>query len=341
MNQFFFKKKGFALTIAVEEVMTGKSPMILYQKAAGRFFVSEPPQKMLSQKEMDALYALPFRRNYPDYATKVPAFQMIEHSITAHRGCYGRCSFCAIASHQGPMISSRSQESILKEAHMLTTSNRFQGIISDIGGPTANSYASYCSIGGCKEASCLFPQPCTHLVVKQDEYVELLKKAGSAAGVKKVHISSGLRFDLLLLDKKNATEIIKEHIPGQLKIAPEHVDAKILKLMRKPPPAVFEEFVSFFRRTTEKYKLKFFIVPYIIINFPGTSIPIAKKLAHELKRLDLSIKQYQDFTPTPGTLATAMYYARETTEGEKLEITEFSSKHTKERSILEKSQRQF
>ena len=170
------------------------------------------------------------------------------------------------------MISSRSQESILKEAHMLTTSNYFKNNFDiDV---LPNPYASYCSIGGCIFLP--FPQPCTHLVVKQDEYVELLKKAGSAAGVKKVHISSGLRFDLLLLDKKNATEIIKEHIPGQLKIAPEHVDAKILKLMRKPPPAVFEEFVSFFRRTTEKYKLKFFIVPYIIINFPERAYQLPK-----------------------------------------------------------------
>jgi uncharacterized radical SAM protein YgiQ len=322
-------------TIIVENNMIAEKSENLIQFDENKAVICFKPQTLPTEEEIDKIYSLNYRRNYPEYCEKVPAYRMIKDSVTSHRGCYGKCSFCAIASHQGPLISSRSKQSIIEEVKKISSDQVFSGTISDIGGPTANMWASYCKIGGCKDPSCLYPSICKNLVIKQKEYSELLKEAKMIKGVKNVFITSGLRYDMMLTDLSSAEYLIVNHTSGLLKVAPENTNEKVLKLMRKPSFKIFEEFIEFFNKVKKKNKLPYYILPYIIISHPGSSDETAREMAGTLLKYDISTKQYQDFTPTPGTLATAMYYAGCDADKKNINIPKHSSMNNPQRTIME------
>ena len=230
------------------------------------------------------------------------------------RGCFGACSFCALTLHQGRIVTSSSKQSILKEGRLLTSLNGFKGYIHDVGGPTANFRHPACAKqlkeGTCAHRQCLFPEPCKNIDAEQNEYTDILRELRKLPNVKKVFVRSGIRYDYLLLDSKNTLleELVKHHISGQLKVAPEHISPRVLHYMGKPGKEVFEKFCSLYERTNEKYGLKQYLVPYFMSSHPGCTLDDAIMLAQYMKRTHLHPEQVQDFYPTPGTLSTCMYY---------------------------------
>ncbi len=281
------------------------------------FIVQNPPSQPLSQGEMDRIYSLPYMRTYhPMYeeAGGIPAIQEVKFSLVSSRGCFGGCSFCALTFHQGRIIQSRSQESLLAEAEKLVWEPDFKGYIHDVGGPTANFRKPACEKqmrkGACPKKQCLYPEPCANLTVEHREYLELLRKLRALPNVKKVFIRSGIRFDYLLADKDDAffMELCEHHISGQLKVAPEHISDKVLKLMGKPKNSVYQAFVKKFRAYNEKIGKKQYLVPYLMSSHPGSTLKEAVALAEYLRDLGYMPEQVQDFYPTPSTLSTCMYY---------------------------------
>ena len=281
------------------------------------FVVQNPPQKPLSQKEMDHVYDLPYCRTFhPSYKKLggIPAIAEIEFSLTSCRGCFGACSFCALTFHQGRIIQTRSQESILREAEGMTHSPGFKGYIHDVGGPTANFRQPACKKqlqrGACPTRQCLFPAPCKNLIADHTDYLSLLRKLRRLPGVKKVFIRSGIRFDYLLADPSDTffKELVRYHISGQLKVAPEHVSDQVLRVMGKPPHAVYQQFVEKYKRINEQEGMKQYVVPYLMSSHPGCTMEEAVKLAEYLRDSNHEPEQVQDFYPTPSTLSTVMYY---------------------------------
>ncbi len=284
-------------------------PRILVQRQQGAMYLwQNVPAKPLSSKELDEIYELPFARApHPDFP-EVPAFDMIRHSITAVRGCCGNCSFCAIARHQGPVVVSRSPDSVLKEVEQVAKMEDFRGTITDLGGPTANLYGIRCKrIDICKRRDCLFPQICRHLEIDEDAFVTLLGKATKVRGVKHLFISSGLRMDLLIKTPGLLKKILHDHTPGVLKIAPEHTEDEVLFLMHKPGGALLERFLHIARKVSAKMKKELEISAYFITSHPGCTMHHMYGMKKKLEKLKLPVRKFQDFTPTPGTLATAMY----------------------------------
>ncbi|NLN83491.1 MAG: YgiQ family radical SAM protein [Firmicutes bacterium] len=291
----------------------------LIQKLDQGYLVVNPPAKPLSQKEMDAVYDLPYERTWHPLYDKeggVPALAEVEFSITSHRGCFGGCNFCAITSHQGRIIQNRSHESILKEIEAMTKSPRFKGYIHDIGGPSANFRIPACAkqeeFGACNFRQCLFPENCPSLVVDHSDYFELLRKARKVAGVKKVFVRSGIRYDFLLADPKGQEyleELCLYHISGQLKVAPEHVAKNALDCMGKPGVEVFDQFRLAYAKANEKLGLKQYLVPYLMTSHPGCHLSDAIELAEYVRDIGFQPQQVQDFIPTPGSISTAMYYS--------------------------------
>ncbi len=281
---------------------------VVFQKQDSRYMIQYPSRK-ISQEELDFIYESRFmRKPHPDYRD-IPAFGMIKNSITSHRGCFGNCSFCSIASHQGPEVISRSRESILNEVRALADMDYFKGTISDIGGPSANMYAAGCSAGGCSRHDCLKEgRGCKHLISGNTEYISLLEDAGKIKGVRHVFVNSGLRFDPCLMDEKFLEKMLKNHISGQMKVAPESGSEKVLKLMNKPETAIFSEFLSLFNRIKKKEGIRKYVIPYIIIGHPGEGETESEETAEFLLENNLKGKQFQIFTPTPATRSTAMYY---------------------------------
>lgn len=289
----------------------------LVQYHGGKAAVINPPALPLSTEEMDSIYELPFtKEQHPRYKERIPAADMIRFSVAATRGCFGGCSFCAITLHQGRIVQSRSEDSILKEVAKLPSVPGFKGIVSDIGGPTANMYKTRCKSpeiqSKCRKLSCLHPKACPHLHSDQGPQVELLRKARKLPGIRKIHIASGLRYDLALADKKNGhaylRELISHHVGGHLKVAPEHLDEKILHLMKKPGLKNFDEFVSYFNDVSAEIGKEQYIVPYFISGFPGTTHEQMEKVYQFLRERGWNLQQVQAFIPTPMTLATAMYW---------------------------------
>lgn len=281
------------------------------------FVVQNPPQKPLSKLEMDQVYDLPYMRAYhPSYesAGGVPAISEVKYSLISNRGCFGGCSFCALTFHQGRIIQARSQESILKEAKMITEDPGFKGYIHDVGGPTANFRAPACkkqlTKGACPNKQCLFPKPCANLIADHKDYIELLHKLRVLPKVKKVFIRSGIRFDYLLADKDRTflRELCEHHVSGQLKVAPEHISDAVLEKMGKPPVAVYREFVKEYKAMNEKLGKKQYLVPYLMSSHPGSTLKEAVELAEFLRDLGYMPEQVQDFYPTPSTISTCMYY---------------------------------
>ncbi len=279
--------------------------------------VQNPPQKPLSQDEMDAVYALPYMRNYhPTYEKDggVPAIREIKFSLVSNRGCFGGCSFCALTFHQGRIIQTRSHESIIEEAKLLTSDPEFKGYIHDVGGPTANFRTPACSKqlekGACPNKQCLFPTPCKNLEVDHKDYIELLRKLRELPKVKKVFVRSGIRFDYVMADKDKTflRELCEHHVSGQLKVAPEHISNAVLQKLGKPSVEVYNKFVQAYKDMNRKIGKEQYLVPYLMSSHPGSTIKEAIELAEYLRDLGYMPEQVQDFYPTPSTISTCMYY---------------------------------
>ncbi len=295
----------------------------LLQETDGQWVVVTPPYEPPTQTELDRSYDLPYTRMpHPKYRGKrIPAYEMIRHSLCLHRGCFGGCAFCTISAHQGKFIVSRSKESILREAEKITQMPDFKGYISDLGGPSANMYM----MGGknrkaceaCRRPSCIHPNVCPNLNVDHRPLLEIYRAVDALPAVKRSFIGSGVRYDLLLHDTGNAVlnessrqyteELITRHVSGRLKVAPEHTSDHVLNVMRKPSFALFHRFKSIFDDICRRHRLRQQIIPYFISSHPGCTEADMAELACETKRLDFHLEQVQDFTPTPMTLATTCW----------------------------------
>lgn len=291
---------------------------ILVQRNLDKYVVINKPERPLVREELDIVYGLPYQKDYhPIYEEQggVPAIEEIKFSIVSSRGCSGNCSFCAITFHQGRIVTSRSQDSIVKEAEDITEFKDFKGYIHDVGGPTANFRKASCEkqliYGACKKKQCMSPSICKNMEVDHSEYLELLRKVRSVKGVKKVFVRSGLRYDYIMADKKRdkfIKELSEYHVSGQLKVAPEHISENVLKYMGKPAGKVYDEFREKFFRINKELGKKQYIIPYLMSSHPGSTLKDAIILAEYLRDIKYQPEQVQDFYPTPGTLSTTMFY---------------------------------
>ncbi len=287
----------------------------LVQKHGEKYLVVNPPAAPLSTEELDEVYDLPYTRlPHPSYKEHIPALDEVQFSLVSCRGCFGQCSFCALTFHQGRVIQSRSHESLIREAKLLTKLPGFKGYIHDVGGPTANFRFPACkkqlTKGVCKDRSCLGYNPCKNMEVDHRDYVELLRKLRKIEGVKKVFVRSGIRYDYLMYDKDDTfiRELIRYHVSGQLKVAPEHIDDRVLECMDKPGGGLYERFVQKYMSLNKSLGMDQYIVPYFMSSHPGSTLDSAIALAEYLKKSGQRPEQVQDFYPTPGTLSTCMFY---------------------------------
>ena len=290
---------------------------ILCQPHGDRFLVAFPPAMPLTTAELDAVAALPYTREpHPMYEPMggVPAIDEVRFSVIHNRGCFGGCNFCALAFHQGRMVTSRSHESVIREVEAMTKHPLWKGYVSDVGGPTANFRAPSCKKqlkdGMCPLKHCLAPAPCRELIADHRDYLALLRKLRAIPGVKKVFVRSGVRFDYALYDKGSPflSELVRYHVSGQLKVAPEHCVDSVLGYMGKPPSRVYEQFMQKYQSLNERYGKDQFVVPYLMSSHPGSTLQDAVSLAVYLKKHNARPEQVQDFYPTPGTMSTCMYY---------------------------------
>ena len=312
-------KKKYAESFYIQYCNTdpfaGKRLVEAYSKNC--FVVQNPAAEPLSREEMDAVYDLPYMRTWHpmyDEAGGIPALSEVKFSLVSCRGCFGGCSFCALTFHQGRIVQSRSHESLIKEAELMTEEKEFKGYIHDVGGPTADFRAPACdkqmTKGVCPQKQCLFPEPCKNLKADHRDYIALLRKLRALPKVKKVFIRSGIRFDYVLADQEShfLEELCRYHVSGQLKVAPEHVSDPVLSYLGKPRHAVYEEFSRQYRKMNEKLGLKQYLVPYLMSSHPGSTMKEAVKLAEYCRDLGYMPEQVQDFYPTPSTISTCMYY---------------------------------
>ncbi len=311
------KKKFAKAAYFIEYEASPYNGRKLVQYHGSRAVVCNSPALPLTTPELDALYELPFTKEaHPSYRERIPAADMIRFSVASTRGCFGGCSFCAITLHQGRIVQSRSEDSILKELRNLNDVPDFKGQVSDIGGPTANMYQLRCKSteiqSKCRKLSCVHPKVCPHLHTDHTPQVDLLKKARKVPGMKKIMVASGLRYDLALADKKAGKEylhdLIEHHVGGHLKVAPEHLDMDVLHLMKKPSLGCFDEFKDFFEKTSKEVGKEQYLVPYFISGFPGTTHEAMEKVTDYMTAEGWRLQQVQAFIPTPMTLATAMYW---------------------------------
>ncbi|MBQ1350606.1 MAG: YgiQ family radical SAM protein [Ruminococcus sp.] len=289
----------------------------LIQRHGKNLLVQNPPMQPLGTEQLDWVYSLPYERWYPpcyESLGGVPGIAEVEFSITHNRGCFGACNFCSLAFHQGRTVTVRSEESVLKEAESFLENPRFKGYISDVGGPTANFRLPSCEkqkkLGMCKNRKCLAPTPCPNMQVSHSEYLDLLRKLRQLRGIKKVFIRSGIRFDYLMEDEDDAffEELVRYHISGQLRVAPEHCSAAVLDKMGKPHIQTYKRFCDKFYALTGREKKNQYVVPYLMSSHPGATLKDAVELALFCKAENIHPKQVQDFYPTPGTISTAMFY---------------------------------
>lgn len=287
----------------------------LVQKHGDKYLVVNPPSPPLSTEELDEVYSLPYTRlPHPSYKEHIPALDEVKFSLVSCRGCYGQCSFCALTFHQGRVIQARSHASLIEEAKKLIAQPDFKGYIHDVGGPTANFRFPACkkqlTKGVCKDRSCLGYNPCKNMTIDHRDYVELLRKLRKLDGVKKVFVRSGIRYDYLMYDKDDTfiRELIKHHVSGQLKVAPEHIDDRVLECMNKPGGGLYERFAAKYMALNKSLGMEQYIVPYFMSSHPGSTLHSAIALAQYLKSSGQRPEQVQDFYPTPGTLSTCMFY---------------------------------
>lgn len=339
--------KSFKLQSEEQDPVRGK---IVVQKHGNKYIVQNPPQTSLTEEEMDKVYNLPYVRTYHPIYEKdggIPAISEVKFSITSHRGCFGSCSFCALTFHQGRTIQKRSENSILEEATLLTGEKDFKGYIHDVGGPTANFRNKSCKIqetkGVCKSRQCLFPTPCKNLNISHKEYLNLLRKVRAIKGVKKVFIRSGIRYDYLNYDKDTTffEELCKYHISGQLKVAPEHINDRVLKQMGKPGKEVYNRFVKKYFEINKRINKKQFLVPYLMSSHPGSDLNAAIDLALYIKEMGYTPEQVQDFYPTPGSLSTTIYYTGiNPFTGEKVYVPKLQKEKNMQRALLQFSKKE-
>lgn len=306
--------EAFGIQYRNQDAIYGKA---ICEKYDNKLLVQNPPMPPLEREELDKVYALPYERNYhPSYekAGGVPGIAEVKFSITHNRGCFGSCNFCALAFHQGRTVRSRSIKSVVEEAKKIALLPDFKGYIHDVGGPTANFRAPACkkqlTDGVCAGRKCLSPKPCPNLVADHSEYMELLREIESVPGVKKVFIRSGIRFDYLLADPDDSffRKLVKDHVSGQLKVAPEHCSDAVLTCMGKPSFDVYERFRKRYFELTKEVGKEQYLVPYLMSSHPGSTLKDAVELALYLKKNNYAPEQVQDFYPTPGTASTVMYY---------------------------------
>ena len=317
-NELKTDKKKYADAFGVQyknqDSINGKAIIEHYDN---KILVQNPPMPPLERDELDAVYALPYMRTYhPSYNKEggVPAIEEVRFSITHNRGCFGACNFCALAFHQGRTVRSRSEESVLREAKIITEMPDFKGYIHDVGGPTANFRYPACEHqlkhGVCSNKKCLAPTPCKNLVIDHTEYMEMLKKIEQLPKVKKVFIRSGIRFDYLMYDKDDSffKKLVKDHVSGQLKVAPEHISDRVLDCMGKPHIDVYNTFKKKYFDYCREIGKEQYLVPYLMSSHPGSTVNEAIELACYLKAEHYAPEQVQDYYPTPGTASTVMYY---------------------------------
>jgi len=311
-------KKAYASAFAIQYKNTdsvhGKAIIEYYGE---KKLVQNPPMPPLEREDLDKVYALPYMRDYhPCYEKDggVPAIAEVKFAITHNRGCFGACNFCAIAFHQGREVRSRSEESVINEAKIITEMPDFKGYIHDVGGPTANFRGPACdkqkTCGVCPDRKCLSPTPCKNLKIDHIEYMNMLEKIEALPKIKKVFVRSGIRFDYLIYDNDLSffDRLVSHHVSGQLKVAPEHCSDNVLSYMGKPNISVYERFKDKFFELSKKHGLEQYIVPYLMSSHPGSTMNDAVEMALCLKKWHLSPEQVQDFYPTPGTISTVMYY---------------------------------
>ena len=312
-------KKAYADSFAIQYRNTDPFTAKPLAESYGNrgYVIQNPPSQPLTQMEMDDVYDLPYTGRYhPMYQKEggIPALKEIKFSLTSNRGCFGSCNFCALTFHQGRILQTRSHDSILKEAEKMTEDPDFKGYIHDVGGPTADFRYPSCkkqlTKGVCKERQCLFPSPCKNLTVDHKDYLQLLRKVRNIPKVKKVFVRSGIRFDYLMADpdKTFLNELVKYHVSGQLRVAPEHVSDEVLKFMGKPRHEVYEGFLKEYEKANARTGKQQYAVPYFMSSHPGCTMKEAVKLAEYVRDLGFTPEQVQDFYPTPSTLSTCMYY---------------------------------
>ena len=309
----------------IEEESNKKHAQRILQKVDSQYIVVNPPYPTMTTEEVDATYDLPYTREpHPKYKGKViPAYEMIKFSVNIHRGCFGGCSFCTISAHQGKFIASRSKESILKEVKQVIQMPDFKGYLSDLGGPSANMYGmagkNIKACEHCKRPSCIHPEICPNLNTDHSKLLDIYRTVDALPGIKKSFIGSGVRYDLLLHNAKDGKtnhstqeytrELIKNHVSGRLKIAPEHTSDRVLYLMRKPSFKQFYQFKRIFDKINKEENLRQQIIPYFISSHPGCKEEDMAELAVITKDLDFHLEQVQDFTPTPMTVSTEAWYS--------------------------------
>jgi uncharacterized radical SAM protein YgiQ len=329
--------QAFRLT---EQQMNSHNGSVVVQKHGDRYLICNPPALPLSPHEMDEVYALPFEKApHPSYQEPIPAYEQIRSSITTHRGCMGGCAFCAITHHQGKVVQSRSEVSILQEVKKLVSYSWFKGTVTDLGGPTANMYAARCSDEEarrkCRKPSCIYPTQCKNLRLADRESANLLKKVRNVPGVKHVAVASGVRFDLFSCQPEYVRELLTHHVGGLLKVAPEHLVDAVTKRMRKPGREVFERFLEHFRAETARLGKRHALVPYLMSGHPGCSLNDMVDAALSLKRMGLKVEQVQDFTPTPGSLSTCIYHTGlDPYTGERVYVAKTDREKSMQKSLL-------
>lgn len=302
--------KAFRIYFLEQNPITGKSIVQPHPKTV---IVQNRPMRLLTDAEMDHVYELPFiGETHPSYREPVPALEMVKFSLTTHRGCFGGCAFCAITQHQGRMIASRNIESVLREAKKITEKPDFKGIINGVGGPSANMYGMECKTwekrGACLNKACLYPRICPALDTSHKKIIELMRRLRELPGVKQVFTGYGVRYDLALEDKDYLKELCAYHISGQLRIAPEHFSKQVTNAMFKPGKEVYEKFAEKFTALNRKYGKEQYIVNYLMSGHPGCTLEDMIKMAEYVRDHGGYTEQVQDFTPTPMTIATCMYY---------------------------------
>lgn len=322
----------------------GTDPFVkkrLFQKQDNRYVVQNPPE-LYSTEDLDSIYSIEFEKKvHPDCLKygEVKAFETVKNSITTHRGCYGECNFCSIGLHQGRYVVSRSKENIMDEVETLTKKSYFRGTVSDLGGPTANMYGYECSkkfdTGACKEKKCLFPNVCKNLPVNHSKYLDLLESVNRIKGVNNVFIGSGLRYDLILKDANAGNvlkKILKKHISGKMKIAPEHVNRTVLALMSKPEEEILLDFIRLFRMVRNRNQ---FLACYFIAAHPGSDLNTMNELRDFIKKyLEIPQNQIQIFTPSPSTYSTAMYYVERDMKGKDIFVEKSFKGREKQKNVL-------
>ena len=339
-------KKQYAISCRIQQdehdAVRGKT---VIQRHGEKIVVQNPPMPPLTTEEMDKTYALPFMRDYhPSYEALggVEAIKEVKFSVIHNRGCYGACNFCSLAYHQGRQISCRSHESVIEEVKKITEYPDFKGYIHDVGGPTANFRAPSCEKqlkhGLCKGKKCLAPNPCPALKVDHSDYLSLLRKLRKLPKIKKVFIRSGIRFDYLIADENEDffKELVLHHTSGQLKVAPEHCSANVLKRMGKPSIATYNKFKKRFYELTKSVNKEQFLVPYLMSSHPGSTISDAIELSLFLKKEGLHPEQVQDFYPTPGTVSTCMFYTElDPYTMEKIYVPKTMKEKAQQRALLQ------